>query len=186
MRRAAALIVCAALAGCGGGKSDSPRAAAAPVSTPTPSPSCAPARVHQGPYPGHGKGLDQLPWIEGRPASSGLVGLTWYWSPRWHVRRARIWAGGRAPDGANTKILWVFLGESAASRAGDELRVTGRRLDGPGSFADSFAAIGYEGSDGAPSYASIIDVPRPGCWRLTLTSGSLRATVDLVAVPLPA
>jgi hypothetical protein len=45
-----------------------------------------------------------------------------------------------------------------------------------------FAGIGYEGSGGAPSYASIIDVPKPGCWRLTLTTGKVTATVDLRAV----
>jgi hypothetical protein len=55
-------------------------------------------------------------------------------------------------------------------------------MDGPGSFSDTFAGIGYEGSDGAPSYASIIDVPKPGCWRLTLTTGKVKATVDLRAV----
>jgi hypothetical protein len=99
-------------------------------------------------------------------------------------RPSRIWAGGRAPEGYNTKMLWVFLGDDAVDGAGDELRVSGRRLDGPGRFADSFAGIGYEGSDGAPSYASIIDIPRPGCWRLTLTSGTLRATVDMRAIRL--
>jgi hypothetical protein len=81
-------------------------------------------------------------------------------------------------------MLWVFLGAAAAGRAGDQLRLVGRRMDGPGRFTDSFAGVGYEGSDGAPSYASIIDIPRPGCWRLTLTSGSLRATVDMRAIPL--
>jgi hypothetical protein len=100
---------------------------------------------------------------------------------RSHRPRAHL-AGGQAPDGANTKMLWVFLGDEAADRAGDELRVVGRRMDGPGRFSDSFAGVGYEGSDGAPSYASIIDIPRAGCWRLTLTTGSLRATVDMRAI----
>jgi hypothetical protein len=191
MRRASVLLACLAVAaGCGDEK---PKPAAAsvatatttPVTTSTPPSRCRPARVRRAPYPGHGKGLETLPWISGRPRSTGLVGLVWFWSPRWsHVRRARIWAGGRAPEGYNTKMLWVFLGDDAVDGAGDELRVSGRRLDGPGRFADSFAGIGYEGSDGAPSYASIIDIPRPGCWRLTLTSGTLRATVDMRAIRL--
>jgi hypothetical protein len=184
------LLICVALAfaaaGCG---DDEPKPAAAakkaPVTTSTTAGAgpCRPARVHRPPYPGRGKGLDGLPWIAGRPRSTGLVGLVWFFSPEWNpTGRARIWAGGRAPDGANTKMLWVFLGDEAADRAGDDLRVVGRRLDGPGRFSDSFAGVGYEGSDGAPSYASIIDIPRPGCWRLTLTTGSLRATVDMRAI----
>jgi hypothetical protein len=188
MRRASVLLACLAVAaGCGDEK---PKPAAAsvatatttPVTTSTPPSRCRPARVRRAPYPGHGKGLETLPWISGRPRSTGLVGLVWF---RWsHVRRARIWAGGRAPEGYNTKMLWVFLGDDAVGGACDELRVSGRRLDGPGRFADSFPGIGYEGSDGAPSYASIIDIPRPGCWRLTLTSGTLRATVDMRAIRL--
>jgi hypothetical protein len=48
----------------------------------------------------------------------------------------------------------------------------------------TFAEIWYEGQNGAPSYASIIDLPSPGCWRLTLTTGDLKATIDLRAVRL--
>jgi len=191
MRWALVIVAtCVLAAGCGD-EGSKPAAAAekAPVAT-TPAPAaagrCRAARVQRPPYPGHGKGLDGLPWIAGRPRSTGLVGLVWFFSPESNpTGRARIWAGGRAPDGSNTKMLWVFLGDAAAAGADAELRVVGRRMDGPGRFADSFAAIGYEGSDGAPSYASIIDIPRPGCWRLTLTSGSLRATVDMRAIPAP-
>jgi hypothetical protein len=174
---AAAMVVL--LAGCGGGSSP-PRAASAPAGP------CEPPSVHHTPYPGHGKGLDGLPWISGQPADAGLVGLIWYSSPHWgRVRDARIWAGGKAPDGANTKILWVFLGRDAPDRAGPILHVSGRRMDGPGRFIDSFPGVGYEGAEGAPSYASIVDIPRPGCWRLTLTTGSVRATVDMHAVRPP-
>ena len=148
-----------------------------------PSPSCRPALVHEAPYPGHGKGLEGIPWIEGSPREVGLVGLLWYWPPRWRdVRRARVYTGGTAPQGWNIKIMWVFLEPSAKGRAGAELTVRGTRLDGPGTIRDTFAGIGYEGARGAPSYASVVDVPEPGCWRLTLTTGDLSATVDVRAV----
>ena len=188
LRPALILAACLALvSGCGDEGRPAAAVGKAPISTPTPAPvstaPCRPARVRQAPYPGHGKGLDTLPWIAGTPRGPGLVGLIWYFpTDRDNVHRARIWAGGKAPQGYNTKMLWVFLGDGAQDRASTELRVTGRRMDGPGRFADSFAAIGYEGSDGDPSYASIIDIPRPGCWRLTLTSGSLRASVDMRAI----
>ena len=57
-------------------------------------------------------------------------------------------------------------------------------LDGPGTFRETFSAISYAGQEGAPSYASILDLDRPGCWRLTLTTGELRAHVDIRAVAL--
>jgi hypothetical protein len=139
--------------------------------------------VHQPPYPGHGKGLNGIAWIKGSPEDAGLVGLLWYWPPNWrHVRRARIYTGGEAPQGWSTKILWAFLDPAVMHRAGAQLFVHGTRLDGPGSFRADFAGIGYEGQRGAPSYASIIEVPKPGCWRLTLTTGHVTATVDLRAV----
>jgi hypothetical protein len=184
MRRIALLLFVAALVACGCGDDPEPVAAAKNASV-APGP-CRPATVHQPPYPGDGQGLDGLPWVAGTPRGPGLVGLVWFWAPEWeNVRRARIWAGGKAPQGYNTKMLWVFLGRDARDKAGSELRVRGRRMDGPGRFSDSFASIGYAGSDGNPSYASIIDIPKPGCWRLTLTSGSLRATVDMRAIPGP-
>jgi hypothetical protein len=195
IRRALPILAAVALAAAGCGGDGEPTAAAktapvtmaAPTATPAPAPvataPCRPAKVHQAPYPGHGRGLDELPWIAGTPRELGLVGLVWFFSPeQGTVRRARIWTHGTAPQGYNTKMLWVFLGRGARDRAGNELRVTGRRMDGPGRFSDSFVAVGYEGADDNPSYASIIDIPKPGCWRLTLTTGSLRATVDMRAV----
>jgi hypothetical protein len=146
---------------------------------------CNPPQVQYTAYPGHGDGLSQIPWIRGEPRDSGLVALLWYWPQEWqrrHLREARIFTGGVAPAGYNVKVMWVFLSHSAVGRAGSELVVDGRRLDGPGRFKDSFAAIGYAGQGKAPSYASIIVVPEPGCWRLNLSSGALRAYADFRAV----
>jgi hypothetical protein len=176
-----AVIAVTLLAGCA---SSSDPAAVRPVAaaTPTPGP-CSPARVHHGSYPGHGKGLDHIPWIAGSPRESGLVGLAWYWPTNWpHVREARIYTGGVAPAGYATKMLWVFLGPSAKKDAGVELHIQGRRMDGAGRFRQTVTGVGYEGSGGAPSYASIIDVPKPGCWRVTLSTGKVTASVDLRAV----
>jgi hypothetical protein len=146
---------------------------------------CNPPQVQYTPYPGHGDGLSQIPWIRGEPRESGLVALLWYWPQEWQrrqVREARIFTGAVAPAGYNVKVMWIFLSRSAAERGGSDLVVDGRRLDGPGRFKDSFAAIGYAGQRKAPSYASIIVVPEPGCWRLNLSSGQLRAHADFRAV----
>ena len=170
---AAALVV----SGCGGSTSSNPE--------PNPTAVCSGAHVHYAPYPGHARGLSGPPWICGAPRSDGLVGLLAYWPPAWQRRRLdepRIYTGGKTPAGTSTKILWVFLAVSARNRGGDQLTVRGRRLDGPGTIRQRFAAIGYAGQDRAPSYASIIDLPRPGRWRLRLSTGTLRATVELRAI----
>jgi hypothetical protein len=177
LRALAAVVVVVVIAGCGRDEPPAPRPAATT--------GCALSHVRYDPYPGTGRGLSGIPWIQGRPASSGLVALLWYWPEEWtrpRVRRARIYTRGKAPRGWNTKMMWVWVGDAARSRGGSRLVVRGRRLDGPGSFRQSFGAIGYAGQDGAPSFASIIDVPRPGCWRLSLSTGSLRGTVTMRAV----
>jgi hypothetical protein len=141
--------------------------------------------VRYGAYPGSSEGLSRLPWVRGEPSDTGLVGLLWYWPQEWqkrHLREARIFTGGVAPAGYNVKILWAFLAPSAKGRGASELVVEGDPLDGGRAFEQEFAAIGYAGQKGAPSYASIIDVPHPGCWRLTLKTGDLTASVDFRAV----
>ncbi len=144
-------------------------------------PPCSPAAVRTTGYPGPG-GIDGTPWISGSPGS-GMIGVLAYWPQRWPRRgEARVYAGGVAPGGMNAKTFWAFLGEPAKKLAGPELVVRARRLDGPGRWHDSFAAIGYAGQNGVPSYASIIALPTPGCWRLTFTTGQLHATVDMRAV----
>jgi hypothetical protein len=99
------------------------------------------------------------------------------------VRRARVFTGGVAPAGYSAKVLWAFLASPAREGADGELVIEGENLTGPGRVRDTFSAISYEGQEGAPSYASIIDLPKPGCWRLWLTTGKLRAFVDVQAVP---
>jgi hypothetical protein len=78
--------------------------------------------------------------------------------------------------------MFAFHGREARNRGGDELFLTGHDLDGSGTVQDTFAAIDYEGRRGAPSYAAILDLPEPGCWRLTLTTGELIGTFDIQAV----
>lgn len=98
---------------------------------------------------------------------------------------ARIFTGGVAPAGYSTKILWVFVGKSAKGAGGARLTLRGRRLDATGTFEQEFAAISYSGQQGAPSYASIINIPSAGCWRLTFSTGTLRSSVVFQAVRAP-
>ena len=68
--------------------------------------------------------------------------------------------------GRNNKILWVSRPDSvgvpldiAAVRAGSDGTVVHRHLGGPG--------------------PSIVDLPQPGCWTLTLRWGGFRDTIEL-------
>lgn len=145
---------------------------------------CTPALVRYEPYPGGDRRLDTLPWVRGLPRAVGLVGLLWYWPDEWRqsrLRWARIFTGGVAPAGYSTKILWAFVAPSAKFGGGRQLVVQGRRLDEEGTFRQEFAAISSVGH-GAPSYASIINVPKAGCWRLQLSTGRLRASAVFRAV----
>ena len=160
-------------------------ALAAGSSSAEPQASCVPARVNYTPYGGGDPTLDHSAWVGGSPGRYRLRGLLWYWPASWReqqVDRAQIYVGGEAPQGWSTKILWAFLGEPAKRQAEGELVVRGRRLDGRGSFTQRFAPIGYEGQNGAPSFASIVDIPTPGCWRLRLTTGRVRVSVVFRAV----
>jgi hypothetical protein len=182
-----ALLSLLVLVGCGGSSPPAERAAA-PTATPAEPVAeapCRPPRVRLTPYPGGDEHMFSIPWLRGEPRELGLVGLLWYWPEEWQdVERARVFTGGVAPAGYSAKVLWAFLDKDVFDRAGGELVIEGENLDGPGRFRETFSAIGYEGQDGAPSYASILDLSEPGCWRLWLTTGDLRAFVDIRAMAL--
>ncbi|WP_250038299.1 hypothetical protein [Paractinoplanes maris] len=69
--------------------------------------------------------------------------------------------------GRNNKILWV----SRQPVDGDPLVITAK-LDGTGDQAEQQIA-------GGPG-PSIVDLPRPGCWRLDLTWSGFTDSMDLV------
>ena len=75
-----------------------------------------------------------------------------------------------APDRSN-KILWV---SQAPVTSGDPLRITAR-LDGATETVTREVA-------GGPG-PSIIDLPRAGCWHLTLTWSGTTETMDLTYQP---
>jgi len=103
-------------------------------------------------------------------------------SPAWLVDGSARWAGDRLP----IKTLWVLRATA------DPVRITGRRLDGPGVLTmrrgEGMAAESYEvlnpGAEsvipgGAPAQItreyvflpSHVFYPSPGCWRFTIQIG---------------
>jgi hypothetical protein len=142
---------------------------------------CNPAVVHYRSYKGVQVGLRPIPWIAASPASAGLVGFLFYYDAANPWKQAqlptlRIYSGGQSPDGRIAmKVLWERRHPAGAS-ATNVLRMRGRRLDGPGSFAERL------NNDGASQYPSILNVPAPGCWRLTLKTGTTTAHVTVFAI----
>jgi len=136
--------------------------------------------VHYAPYPGVERGLAHLPWIAASPTASGIVGYLFYYDNQnvWERRqlpRVRIYSQGQSPDGRLTmKILW-----QTHRRGAGLMRVQGDRLDSAGSFSQQLSPT----ASNARQYPSIIDVPRPGCWRLTLMAGTTTGHVTVTAVP---
>ena len=159
--------------------------AGASASATSPAARCNAAVVHYTPWPGGDSRLDNTPWVRGSSGGWGLVGLLWYWPQEWRAEartRAVIYTGGQAPQGYSTKVLWAFTSRAAVAKGGGTLVVRGQRLGGRGRTVQRFAAISYDGQNGAPSYASIIKLPSPGCWRLSLSTGVLRASVVFQAI----
>jgi hypothetical protein len=150
---------------------------------------CPASQVRYDSYRGGAHGQDRIAWIRGRPAGAGLAVLLAYWPQEWTRTRRRgaiIYTGGEMPQGWSTKVLWTFVGRAQKGRGGSELLVKGTRLDAHGSFAQRFGAISFEGQAGAPSFASIVDVPKAGCWRLDASTAKLRASVVVAAIRAPA
>jgi hypothetical protein len=142
--------------------------------------SCAASLVHYSSAPGVERGLAQLPWVAASPTTSGIVGHLFYYDSRnvWkqrHFPRVRIYAGGQSPNGRlSMKILWQIQGSG-----GVPMKVHGVQLGGTGSFYQELSPT----TSNAKQFPSIIDVPRAGCWRLTLKAGTTTGHVTAIAVP---
>jgi hypothetical protein len=134
-------------------------------------PSCAATPVHWE-WNARAKGV---PWIAAGPAKSRVEGVLFSY---------RYLGDGRVNQsegvvlraGVTEKIAW-YSKQWGASR----VRLTGKRLDGPGSFRQVFGA-----SLSAGWYPSGITVPAAGCWQLTLETDAWTRRLAVQAIdPAP-
>lgn len=139
--------------------------------------SCGATRVHYERNALAGYGLRDLPWVSAGGGRNVIVGYLFYYAdvrtdPRFNRSPQLVMpTNGRTPRGS-TKILWVSQGDW-----GRTLLISGRRLDGSGSFDHREPGTG-------PGFPSIIEIPSPGCWRLTLAGAKLSAAFVVEAVEL--
>jgi hypothetical protein len=143
---------------------------------------CAATPVHGEPLPKSG-GLSGLKWVQATPKRAGIVGTLWAFDKQisGDPPRFTLWAGGKAPPpGPNQKILWIVRN----ARAYGPLVVRGREIGHPVSFQASFMRV-YDGSAQPAQgleYASIIDVPHAGCWRLDVVNGGAKGSLIVQVV----
>jgi hypothetical protein len=144
---------------------------------------CEATGVHYKPRAGIEVGLAPYPWIAASPASAGIVGHLFYYPAVKAWMRAQapgleIYTRGQTPNGrASMKVLWDFPRVQTAL----PVQLRGKRLDRAGSFVQTFSPAGPTRT-GPTQYPSIIDVPAPGCWRLTLTTGTSVGRITMLAV----
>jgi len=157
------------LATTGGTRSSDGRASAQ-----APTVACDASRVHYERFQGPSPAVRTLPWVVAKPRSVGLVGHLFYYDAHnpWaksHRSGWRIYTGGKSPDKRiNMKVLWTAPAPVSDARS---LVVRGTRSAQPAHFSQVL--------DVGPS---ILKVPRPVCWHLTLYAGRAVTQLTVLAV----
>ena len=134
------------------------------------------ARVHEEANPALGS-LSGGRWVAGSPRRSGLVG--YLFGGEVVNGRFAVYTGGENPaTRTSEKILWIV---PKRKRVGPRLVISGRK---DGSTTVTYRRrLGEASSAQTPGhlYPSILDLPVPGCWKLTLRTGKVSATVSVLA-----
>jgi hypothetical protein len=151
-------------------------ASAAPASSSHEQVSTCGARVHQEPNPQLGT-LSGGRWVAGSPRTSSLLG--YLFGGEVVNGRFAVYTGGLDPGTRTSeKILWIL---PKRKRVGPRLVISGRK---DGSTAVTYRRrLAATGSGQVPgyNYPSILDLPVPGCWKLTLRTAKISATVSVLA-----
>jgi hypothetical protein len=139
---------------------------------------CGSSVVHYGKLPAEARrgGIPSIPWI-GSPGNVVIGALFYYGTPPFDTRTARAVIGTRGRSGASagTKILWWTRDDTA------KLSITGRRLDGPGSFTTRVPSAGGDGGTVGTQFPSIVEIPHSGCWHIDLKGGTSTGSVTVQA-----
>lgn len=130
---------------------------------------CNPNLLHSG-KAADGSGV---PWMRAAGPATDLIGHVFYQPPSGsRSAYAVLPVGGQDSVGTAAKVLWVFRGSPQVAA---EMELTATLRNGP-----NRAQATFPGAGGA-SFPSIVNLPVPGCWDLTLRSGDATADVTMVA-----
>jgi hypothetical protein len=113
-----------------------------------------------------------VPWVEDSTAS--VTGSLYYYTPKLR-RRAHAMIGtlGRAESGRVTKILWWVDGKGSPT-----LTIAGNRTDAASSFRQTITGPSLGDNT---TFPSIVMIPAPGCWTLSIHSGSTSGSITFRA-----
>jgi hypothetical protein len=113
--------------------------------------------------------LGRVPWIASAPGGRFKAHLFFYdptkvpWAKK-HLLGARIFTT-RKTRSINPKVLWITRTKGYPQA----LTIHGQRLHAPGRFSGTYTGFG--------DYPSYVNVPTPGCWRVTITTGHVTGRV---------
>jgi hypothetical protein len=109
------------------------------------------------------KGLEGVPWVAGRPASSRMLAYLFYYHPDPAATdlRSVLYANGVTPQGGYTKILWIFLRRNRSHSIG----IHGYERRTGATFVQRVRGAGLY-------VPSIVDVPSAGCWDLRVRTAT--------------
>jgi hypothetical protein len=131
---------------------------------------CEPTPVFRHtPHPRFG----DVTWMPAMPRTTGVAAVGFV-SVLPGAERAVIYAGGRAPEGWNTKFLWW------SPKPGGRLELVGRRMDAAGRFAQSESPAWND--EMGTIFPSIVEIPTAGCWAITVSTGGRTGLVIFEAV----
>lgn len=112
--------------------------------------------------------LRSIPWIKTAPEGAGMTGHL-FTSPD---GVATVHVGASWPDGSSNKVLWLVSNPGA----GTELVVSGTNQTTGETYHDVFVSVA------AGEFPSVLALPSPGCWDLTLTTGTVTGRVVIAAL----
>jgi len=147
--------------------------------------SCPATVVHHEPNARLGA-LSGGSWVQARPSSSTLIG--YLFGAHETGGRLAVYRGVSPLNYTDQKILWIL---DPKAHAGARLHISGVQLAlGPRGvrplervhFHQSFGPAGSEETS-ALLFPSALHIPRTGCWRLSLRSGRVSATVTTLVEP---
>jgi hypothetical protein len=141
--------------------------------------SCVGARVHYEQAPKPRLGI-RLPWIAAGLPKRAIIGHLFYYNQELRNEAGlTIYTNGELPRGGSTKVLWIVRPVFSSV-----LQVSGRQLDGPGTFEQQFRSAS---SSSGVVFPSIVNVPSPGCWQLMVQNGPVtrRFTVAAISATTP-